>query len=258
MSDTDDQPWVVAADTATAVLLDAARRQAHDGEYALAVALAEELLDLDPRDADALMLVADAAPRYGHGEVGVLAARAAVALGVDPGAALAAALYAAGLATEALAEADACLARGRDPARAHAVRALALELLGRVPEADASLAEAHRLRPQAYPLPLSVPDDAWEALLMRAIAALDRNDQAALRHWEINFAGSPTPETLARSVPPLPPSSPSFLVSDGSGPPRCLLYTRNLTRGSASEEEVVERIVSALRDELEWLLGESG
>lgn len=74
---------MVGADTASAMLLDAAHRQAHRGDYALAVALAEELLDLDPQNVDALLLVADAAPRYGHGEVGVLAARSAAVLGGD-------------------------------------------------------------------------------------------------------------------------------------------------------------------------------
>jgi tetratricopeptide (TPR) repeat protein len=253
----DERSWFVAPATATAVLLDQAQRQMLEGEYASAAALAEELLDIDPGNLDALLLVADAAPRYGHGEVGVLAARAVARRGAETGAVLAAALYAAGLADEALAEADACLHRNRDVPRAHAVRALALELLGRVAEADAAFARAHALRPEAYPLPFAVPDDDWDALLLRAVSALDRNDQAALRHWEIGFRGNLTPEDLARSAPPLPPSSTSFLLHDGEGHPRCVLYTRNLTRGCESEAEVVDRMVTALRNELEWLTADT-
>ncbi len=258
MSEPTERPWFVGADTASAVLLDAAHRQAHLGEYALAVALAEELLDLDPENADALLLVADAAPRYGHGEVGVLAARSAAALGAEPGAALAAALYAAGQGTDALTAADDCLARGRDVARSHAVRALSLELLGRIAEADEALARAHALRPEAYPLPFAVAEDAWDGHLLRAIAGLDLHEQAGLRHWEISFHPAPTPEVLMRATPPLPPSSMSSLVQGEDGRPRCQLYTRNLTRGCPSEEGVVERITEALRDELEWLADEAG
>lgn len=258
MSEPTERPWFVGADTASAVLMDAAHRQAHLGEYALAVALAEELLDLDPENADALLLVADAAPRYGHGEVGVLAARSAAALGADPGAALAAALYAAGQAAEALERAEACLLQGRDLARSHAVRALSLELLGRIPEADEALACAHALRPEAYPLPVAVPDDAWDSHLLRAIAGLDLHEQAGIRHWEISFHAAPTPEALVRANPPLPPSSMSSLVQGDDGRPHCHLYTRNLTRGCSTEAAVVDRITDTLRDELEWLADEAG
>ena len=253
MKNPTDQPWFVGAATATAVLLDAAHRRVHEGEYALAVALAEELLDLDPDNTDALLLVADAAPRYGHGEVGVLAARSAATLGAEPCASLAAALCASGLAEEALAEADSCLLGGKDLPRAHAVRALALEVLGRISEADDALAQAHTLLPAAYPLPLAVADDEWDSLLLRAISGLARNEQAAIRHWQIEFHGSPRPDTLARSSPPLPPSSLSSLLEPEEGPPVCLLYRRNLTRGCDSEEVMVERMTGALRDELAWL-----
>jgi tetratricopeptide (TPR) repeat protein len=243
---------MVGADTASAMLLDAAHRQAHRGDYALAVALAEELLDLDPQNVDALLLVADAAPRYGHGEVGVLAARSAAELGGEPGAALAAALYAAGQGPAALAAAEACIGVGRDLPRAHAVRALALELLGRLPEADEALAQAHALRPESYPLPVHVAEDAWDAHLLRGIAGLDLQEQAAIRHWEISFRAAPTPEVLLRASPPLPPSTLSSLSQDDDGLPRLQLYTRNLTRGTGTESAVVDRITEALRDELEW------
>lgn len=242
-------PWAIQPEAQVAVLLEEARRLVLEGETEAAVGLAEELLDHDPDDIEALLLIAEAAPRYGHGEVGVLAARQARARGADPGAAEAAALYAACELDAALAAAEARIATTPTDARAHAVRGMVLEVLGRLPEADAALAHAHTLRPAAYPLPLAVPAADWEPLLLEALSQLESGEREALRGWTFRWHPAPALDLLTTSHPPIPPTTCAVVSVDDAGGVTCDLFTRNLARGCADEAELVSRLAQALRDE---------
>ncbi len=247
----------------SALVLERARRQLADGDPEGAVVYAEELLDDNPSDVDALLVIADAAPRYGHGEVGVLAARQARTLGRDPGVLEAAALLAACEVEAALAAADRLL----DPAaagpvaggpvmaaRAWAIRAQALEVLGRFAEADVALARAHAIRPESYPRPARLDARAWEAAMREALSMLDGPDREIVRGWRVEIGEAPTLEELRSVRPHAPPATRVLLVRTPAGPV-LRAYRRPLARGADDAEEVAMRLAEAIRYELEVFVG---
>ena len=241
--------WGMPVEAQVAMQLAEARRLAHEGQFEAAVGAAEELLDHDPQDIEALLLVADVAPRYGHGEVGVLAARQALALGAQVGAIEAAALFAACEFDEALSASERCLLESPSNPRAHAIRGQVLEVLGRLDEADEALAEANRLLPDAYPLPLPIYDDALHALLTAAFGKMDSEPRREVERWNFAWRPAPDPATLASSHPPIPPTTIAVVSFQDDREPVCAIYTRNLARGCSDEEEIVDRLALALAQE---------
>lgn len=246
-------PWVLPSDVHAAILLDEARSALRRGEPATAAVFAEEVLDSDPDDLDALRLVADAAPRYGHGEVGVLAAEQAGRRGARTATLAAAARLAACQVDAALETADRALAEDPDDARAHAVRAQALEFLGRTDDADAAYAAAYRLRPASYPRPLAVPAATWDTLVHAARADLVPELRDTLRRVALVVDDLPDLEALRGLAPPPNPTSDGVLFGHGRAA-RMVLYRRNLARGASSLDDVTARITHALEGELEALL----
>jgi tetratricopeptide (TPR) repeat protein len=248
--------WALDPRARTAMLLEASREALARGEAATAVALAEELLDEDPDDPDALLVIVNGAPRYGHAEVGVLAAEHARRRGLRPGAAEAAALFAACEVQRALDCADAVLAAEPDDPRAHALRGQALEILGREPEADEALRRAAALRPDAYPLPFRVDPGDWDGLLLAAISGLPTHLRDALRTIDLELRELPELTEL-RALDPPPSPAIDVLYSERPGErPKILLFRRNLARGSVTQADVVARIRSALDTEARILLEE--
>jgi tetratricopeptide (TPR) repeat protein len=250
--------WTLDPLARHAMLLEASREALGNGDFADAATLAEELLDEDPDDGEALLLVAEAAPRYGHAEVGVLAARQAARRGIDIGALEAAALLAACQVEKALEAADAVLARNADHPRAHAIRGQALDLLGRTGDAERALARAAALRPDRYPPSLVLDGTAWDTLLLEAISGIEVSLRDALRRVELDFADLPDLADLRAVKPPPSPLVDALLQERDGGRPRILLYRRNLLRGAGSPEELAQRLRDALRIEAELLLDEEG
>lgn len=242
-------PWTITAETRAAVLLAEAAAALAEGAPERAVSIAEEILDTDPDDTDALLLIAEAAPRYGHAEVGVLAARQARARGVEPGTVEAAALLAACEVEEALVTADARIGRDRNDARAHAVRGQALEALGRLADADAALAQAHALDPERFPLPPRLDD--WDHLWLKALSKLEPVDRDELRAMEIVLAEAPTLDELRAVHPPASPSTLALVLDAEATRPTLHIYQRNLARGVHTEDEAVDRLVDAIQGELD-------
>lgn len=218
--------------------------------------LAEELLEELPGDIDALLIVADSAPRYGHGEVGILAALQAAAGGAETGAVEAAARLSACDVEGALAVADGSLARHPDDARAHAVRGQALELLGRLQEGEAALARAAELWPEHYPRALDVPDHSWDPLLLAARSGMDPALRDALRNVDLRFEELPDLGLLRGLSPPPSPLVDGLVLDPDARRPTLELYRRNLRRGSESLDRIEERIRDALENEAAVLMEE--
>lgn len=238
------------------MLMQASREALSRNEPAQAVALAEELLDEEPDEVEALLIVADAAPRYGHAEVGVLAAEQARRRGARAGAAEAAARLAACDVDGAVRVADEVLAGEPDDARAHAIRGQALELLGRHVEADVALARAHALKPDAYPTSLAVPDDAWDTTLFAAQSELDPESRDALQGVRLGFADLPRLEDLRALHPPPSPTVDALLRREADGSTVVTLFRRNLARGCADLDDLQARMRAALETEAGVLLDE--
>lgn len=235
-------PWTVDRAVRVAVLLQAARDALVAGACLEAVALAEEVLEENPEEVEALLLVADAAPRYGHGRVALLALEQAVGLGAQSGALRIAALLALGEVEAALREGDRVLLEGgEDRARAQALRGQALELLGRWEEADQAFMQAAALRPDLYPLSPRPDSHQWQGLLQEALGQLQAEDQAALIGTELVFAKVPElAETVNR--PPSSHSTRRFLERG----PQLVLFQQNLARGAADLGELRQRLADAL------------
>lgn len=222
-----------------------------DANPASAAALAEELLDLDPDDVEALLMVADAAPRYGHAEVGMLAAAHARARGGQVGAVEAAALLAACEVDRALASAEDALRRDPANARAYAIRGQALDLLGRPDEARSALTRAWELRPDAFPLPLPASDTTWDGLLPEVLSSLDPDVRDLARTVDIRFADLPELSQLRALAPPASPLVDALLHEQEGSTRMCVtFYRRNLARGARSLDELAQRMREALASEL--------
>ena len=232
------------------MLLAEARARLARGETVMAVVLAEEVLDVLPADPEALAIVADAAPRYGHGEVGLLAARTAASSGVDTRTLQAAAYLTMCDVDAALATAEHRLHDVPDDARAHAVRAQALDLLERPDEAAAAYAQALRLRPDAFPRPLIVPEAAWDEVVQAAVSSLPFEARDALRRVDLRVVEIPDLARLQTFSPPPNPTCDAWLDADGKRP-SITIHRRNLARGARSLDDLTHRVIRALETELD-------
>jgi tetratricopeptide (TPR) repeat protein len=212
--------------------------------------LAEEVLDVHPEDPDALGIIADAAPRYGHGEVGLLAARAAARSGGDTRTLQAAAYLTMCDVDAALTTADARLLDAPEDARAHAVRAQALDLLERPDEAAAAYAQALRLRPDAFPRPLVVPEAAWDEIVQAALSSLPFEARDTLRRVDLRVVEIPDLARLQTFSPPPNPTCDAWLDSEGKRP-SITIHRRNLARGARSLDDLTHRVIRALETELD-------
>lgn len=208
----------------------------------LAMMVAEEILDENPEDLEAFDLLAEAAMRCGHAPLAVLATEQAASRGARNDTVRAAALLAAVRVEAALSLAAEVAVHTPEDARAHAVRGQALELAGRLAEADAALAEATRLAAHRYPPPLLISE--WDPLLLEAISTLSDAAQTEVRSINVYYLEAPDPDLLALAgtgFPPRPPTCCGVLYRDGIA-----LFTRTLARGASSETDVVERIAEVL------------
>lgn len=243
--------WGVAPEVRGAMLVHEAKEALLLGDPASAVAMAEEALEDDPDDIEALLVVADAAARAGQPEVAVLAAAHARARGGDPGAIEAVALLGACRVEDALGAADAVLSADPADARAWAVRGQALELLER-PGAQAALETAHRLAPGRFPLPLIVTPERWLTLYAELVDGAGDEDRAHLAGAEIRWANLPSLAELREGDPPAPPGA-GALGWVHEGRVYCTIYRTNLARGANSEEELVIRLRDAVLEEVRML-----
>lgn len=229
-----------------AMTLQAGRQALLAENSAVAMMVAEEILDEAPDDVEALELLVEAAARCGHAPLAVEAVRQLAARGVDRPALEAVVLLAAVRLEPALDAAERALGRDAADARAWAVRGQTLELLGRVEEADAALARARALDPRRYPDPVDVAD--WDNLVYEALSELDPDVRDVARGIALDLRPIPDRDWLVDSTAPYPPIPPS--THGGPDGERLLLFTRNLCRGAAHLDEVAERIRTVLEDEV--------
>lgn len=215
-----------------ALRLHRTREAYRDHDLATALLEAEELLDSDPDNVEALELLGDTELELGHGrEAGLVFDQL---LELSPGEPL----YLAGLAIarflhtdfEGAAEsAQAAIAQNEELAEAHAYRGLSLDRLGRFDEASQHLARAAELDPEGWPDPPRIEDLPWPALVREALARLPEALHTFYARVPIVFQLYPDISVL-RSVDP--PISPLVLA----------LY-EGTPAGQDTEEEILPRTV---------------
>ncbi|MCK6525240.1 tetratricopeptide repeat protein [Myxococcota bacterium] len=254
------------AATVSAMRLAEARAALEDGDPQTAIVEAEELLDVDPDNLDALFLVGDASLELGD----ALGARAAYERYLelcpdDPGA-----LSGLAVACFDLTDLDGCLKAARqavtlEPQLAEAWHQLGLvyELRGDTKEARQHLRRATELEPESFPSAAPIPQAAWSQALNRALQSLPRRLRAWYAQVPMELLPLPDLDELRRSSPPISPSvlalasgaPPDDAAAAWESPPKALrFFQANLEREATFSEDLVATIRGALvREAAEWL-----
>jgi predicted Zn-dependent protease with MMP-like domain len=142
-----------------------------------------------------------------------------------------------------------------------------LEGMGRYDEAEKSYEEAHRLEPEAYPLPIRMTEEAFEAIVAEAVELLPAELRPHADKIPIRVEALPTLQTLSGdgSENPITPGvlglfvGPSLKDPDEvaglSVPPMIFIYQRNLERFCQTREELIYEIRLTLYHEFGHYLG---
>ena len=205
-----------------------------DGEYEIALELFEDLLRQDPQHWGAML---------GRVECIHLLWRSDEALG----------------AVRALAppaeEED-------DPERAE-LEGMVLEALGRFEEADRFFAEAHRIAPEDFSLPIRLSPEDFKGMLDKVLASLPRVIREAVLEVPVLAEPKPTRE-IAEHEPAINPEVLGLFVGTpvgqklqgGSGyGDVVLLFQKNLERAGRSRQEVSKEMKITLLHEYGHYLG---
>ena len=229
-----------------------------------AVTEAEELLDLEPDNHEAMLIVADGSLELGQPEVARVAYQDYLELCPEDAlgwAGLAVAAYEVTDLHACIEAADKALGVDDEGAEAWYYKGLCLEHLGRRDEADICYFQASRRDSQSFPLVAEVSDATFAAALAEALLLLPQD----LRDWldpiPIRIEELPDLAELRSAIPPLSPSAGALY--DGMPPeddpiterPSAIrLFRRNIARAASYGADLVHLIAHALRQEaLDWL-----
>lgn len=177
----------------------------------------------------------------------------------------AAALYDLVRFAEAQADAERALAIQPDVAHVHDLLGRVLEHLGDAEGANEHAEEAASLDPDAFPLPLEVPDAEFDALVERSLAELPPPVRRKLEELPVLVQSLPTPEMLSGEDPPLTPDLLGLFVgrdlmtrsvNDAPGAPGTIfLFRKNLLRACADRDELTREVRITVQHEVGHLLG---
>jgi len=247
--------------------LDLAWDLLEQGEFDGAVGAARALVDEEPGDAEALILLGSALLESGQRDEALERLRSALRLDPDDVTArltLASALYESSRLDEALGEVEAVLRREEADPHPHYVKGLVLDALGRRPEADACFAEATRRDPGRYPAPMMLDDEAFDEVVQQALEELPPEFRERLEAVPVVVQDVPdasliqglegvTPDLLGLFVGvPLPEKSHLDLPQT---PEAIYLFRRNLQRLAGDAGELAEEIRVTLLHEIGHYLG---
>jgi len=149
-----------------------------------------------------------------------------------------------------------------DPDRAD-LEGTILETMGRVEEADRLFADAHRLDPEHYPLPVRLDPEDFKTLLDKVLSSLPRVIREAVLEVPVLVQPKPTAE-IAEQAPVINPEVLGLFVGTSVGHKVAalggygdvvLLFQRNLERSGASRQEVGKELKITLLHEYGHYLG---
>jgi tetratricopeptide (TPR) repeat protein len=228
-----------------------------------AVIEAEELLDEEPDNQAALLIVADGSLELGQPEVARVAYEQFLEIQTDDAlawAGLAVAFYEMADMPGCIEAAERSIVINPKGPEAWYYKGLALEHSGHRDQADLCYLQASR-DGQSFPLVGELSDAIFAAGLGQALQALP----AELREWfagiELEVVELPDLTELRRSVPSMSPSAGALYIGEPNEAPwenppdKVRLYRRNIARAASYGADLVSLIAHALRQEaLDWLV----
>lgn len=149
-----------------------------------------------------------------------------------------------------------------DPDRVE-LEGMILEVLGRFDEADRCFAEAHRLDPEDFPLPVRLTPDDFKTLLDKVLASLPHVIREAVLEVPVLAEPKPTRE-MAEHAPAINPEVLGLFVGTSVGDKLAggsgygdvvLLFQKNLERAGRSRQEVSKEMKVTLLHEYGHYLG---
>jgi predicted Zn-dependent protease with MMP-like domain len=149
-----------------------------------------------------------------------------------------------------------------DPERAE-LEARILEATGRYEEADRLFAEAHRLAPEDFPLPVRFAPDDFKALLDKVLASMPRVIRDAVLQVPVTVEPKPTLEIAEHPLNMSPETLGLFVGVDVGGQSASvgghgtvvLLFQKNLERAGENRQEVSKEMKITLLHEYGHYLG---
>jgi tetratricopeptide (TPR) repeat protein len=268
MEDEVTNPWMVDPGMAQALRKRHIQRLLAVEDWPAAVLEAEELLDVNPDDIEALELLAQAQLAMTDAEGAVLAWEQVLSLDATP--------RADRLAQLALAKLDTCDVVGAvtdarealrlDPSRADAHFALGLALEyteGTSTESAQALLAAQNLDPITYPFPMRLNAAGWEQALTTAMLRIPHEIRKLWEGVPVSLSDRPTLEDLAHQAPPMSPRVHGMFLGDPPEhgnpwehpPDALLLFSDNLARVTHLDA-LIERIAALLEQEAMVWVGE--
>ena len=260
-------PWGLDASAISELRLSRAVKALDAGDPSTASVEAEELLDEDPDNLEAVVLVGEASLDLGAFATARIAFQHALSIDntVTKGwAGLALACY-------ELTDLESCASNaqeglrldGQDPALWYYL-AVALEQLEHPEKAEQAFTQAARIDSTNFPKPVRYPQEQWEQALGSALELLP----AALRDWYARFPVHmlrfPDLEELRSAEPPLSPAAGALYL--GTPPPlgfgnpwvtqpeQVRVFCGNLERSAPLPPDLGRVVATALRQEaLDWL-----
>lgn len=139
------------------------------------------------------------------------------------------------------------------------------EHLGDAPGAAEAAARAQELDPDAFPMPLEVSREAFDALVERSVRELPAQIRKKLEELPVLVQDLPAPEMLTGEDAPLTPDLLGLFVgrhifaqsvsAPAAAPGAIYLFRRNLLRACSDMEELQREVAITVRHEVGHLMG---
>jgi predicted Zn-dependent protease with MMP-like domain len=165
--------------------------------------------------------------------------------------------------TESRADAERSLAVHPEYAHAWDLLSRISEHMGDTAGANEAAARARSIDPEGFPLPLEVPDDAFDALVEKSVRELPAAVRKKLDELPVLVQALPSLEMLKDEDPPLTPDLLGLFVgrhifaqgASASAPGAIYLFRRNLLRACEDVDELANEISITVRHEVGHLMG---
>ena len=248
-----------------ALRLDRSRQAYHDHDLITALIEAEELLEAEPDNVDALEVLGDTELELGHGREAELVFTQLLDLNPDQP------LYLTGQAIARFLHTDfegsvqsgmKALETAPELPEAHAYAGLSLERLGRLDESDSHLDRATELSPDDWAAPPSIRDVPWSELLTRAMNQVPDSLQGFFERVPFVWQDLPDPNVLRSTDPPISPLVLAMYEGRPEAPgeetgllPRSMrIFQGNARRFAGDMDRLAEDLAQALSSEAaDWL-----